>query len=168
MRNAPYTYLPKFSQNRQRNPEVPWYPPGIVDWQRARIPLRSHVIWQFVTWLPIGGLTHWSQILLEIAIFQIIKKLQLAALSQVHKFGLQACQGCQLAGQSRRARYDTRLLVTQPHRLAIRQCRRTGEFQNFVLAWVNPIPTRLCHVIYCCSDKSYPCLVGIGLTKTVL
>ena len=39
----------------QRNPKVPWYPPGIVDWQRARIPLRSHVIWQFVTWLPIGG-----------------------------------------------------------------------------------------------------------------
>ena len=64
----------------QRNPEVPWYPPGIVDWQRARIPLRSHVIWQFVTWLPIGGLTHWSQILLEIAIFQIIKKLAIGCL----------------------------------------------------------------------------------------
>ena len=31
---------------------------------------------------------------------------------------------------------------------------------------VNPIPTRLCHVIYCCCDKSYPCLVGIVLTRT--
>ena len=28
---------------------------------------------------------------------------------------------------------------------------------------INPIPTRLRHVIYCCSDKIYPCLVGIGL-----
>ena len=28
---------------------------------------------------------------------------------------------------------------------------------------VNPIPTRLCHVIYCQGDKKYPCLVGIGL-----
>jgi hypothetical protein len=27
----------------------------------------------------------------------------------------------------------------------------------------NPIPARLCHVIYCQGDKSYPCLVGIGL-----
>ena len=26
-----------------------------------------------------------------------------------------------------------------------------------------PIPTRICHVIYWCGDKSYPCLVGIGL-----
>ena len=26
---------------------------------------------------------------------------------------------------------------------------------------INPIPTRLCHVIYCCGDKNYPCLVGI-------
>ena len=31
---------------------------------------------------------------------------------------------------------------------------------------LKPIPTRLCHMIYCCSDKSYPCLVGIGLTST--
>ena len=31
----------------------------------------------------------------------------------------------------------------------------------------NPIPTRLCHMTYCCSDKSYPCLVGIGLSKVV-
>ena len=31
---------------------------------------------------------------------------------------------------------------------------------------LNPISTRLCHVvIYCCGDKSYPCLVGIGLKK---
>ena len=29
---------------------------------------------------------------------------------------------------------------------------------------INPIPTRLCQVIYCHGDKSYPCLVGIGLT----
>ena len=29
---------------------------------------------------------------------------------------------------------------------------------------LNPIPTRLCHVIYCHNDKSYPCLVGIGLS----
>ena len=26
-----------------------------------------------------------------------------------------------------------------------------------------PIPPRLCHVIYCHGDKSYPCLVEIGL-----
>ena len=40
-----------------------------------------------------------------------------------------------------------------------------------VIIKVNPIPTRLCHVIYCHSDKSYPCLVGIGLnyfSKTVI
>ena len=30
---------------------------------------------------------------------------------------------------------------------------------------VNPVPTRLCHMIYCHSDKSYPCLVGIGLKR---
>ena len=30
--------------------------------------------------------------------------------------------------------------------------------------FLNPIPTRLCHVIYCFGDKSYPCLDGIGLT----
>ena len=29
---------------------------------------------------------------------------------------------------------------------------------------INPIPTRLCHMIYCHGDKSYPWLVGIGLT----
>ena len=29
----------------------------------------------------------------------------------------------------------------------------------------NPIPTRLCRVIYCHGDKSYPCLVGLGLRK---
>ena len=29
--------------------------------------------------------------------------------------------------------------------------------------FVNPIPTTLCHLIYCCGDKIYPCLVGIGL-----
>ena len=28
---------------------------------------------------------------------------------------------------------------------------------------VNPIPTGLCQVTYCHGDKSYPCLVGIGL-----
>ena len=32
---------------------------------------------------------------------------------------------------------------------------------------INPIPTRLCHVI-CHGDKSYPCLVGgIGLTHNI-
>ena len=29
----------------------------------------------------------------------------------------------------------------------------------------NPIPTRLCHVIYCHGDKSYLCLVGLELRK---
>ena len=34
--------------------------------------------------------------------------------------------------------------------------------------YINPIPTRLCYVIYCCGDKSYPCLeVGIGLIGVV-
>ena len=33
-----------------------------------------------------------------------------------------------------------------------------------IVSSINPIPTRLCHVIYCCGDKSYPCLVGIGLS----
>ena len=28
---------------------------------------------------------------------------------------------------------------------------------------VNPVPTRLCHVIYYHGDKKYPCVVGIGL-----
>ena len=32
----------------------------------------------------------------------------------------------------------------------------------------NPIPTRLCHVKYCHSDKSHPCLVGQGLNITLL
>ena len=30
----------------------------------------------------------------------------------------------------------------------------------------NPIPTRLCHVIYCHGDKSYACLVEIWLIKS--
>ena len=34
------------------------------------------------------------------------------------------------------------------------------DFQRQIL--FNPISTRLCHVIYCHSDKSYPCLFGIG------
>ena len=29
----------------------------------------------------------------------------------------------------------------------------------------DPIPTRLCHVIYCHGDKNYPCLVEVGLTE---
>ena len=29
----------------------------------------------------------------------------------------------------------------------------------------NPITTRLCHVIYCCGDKSNPCLVVMGLNR---
>ena len=32
-----------------------------------------------------------------------------------------------------------------------------------VMIIINPIPTRLCHVIYGCGDKNYPWLVGIGL-----
>ena len=37
------------------------------------------------------------------------------------------------------------------------------------LSGFNSIPTRLCHVIvYCCSDKNYPCLVGIGLSDDQL
>ena len=45
------------------------------------------------------------------------------------------------------------------------------DFQDVTLKYlnlkllVNLIPTRLCHVMYCHGDKSYPCLVGIGLTK---
>ena len=35
--------------------------------------------------------------------------------------------------------------------------------RTYVLQF-NPIPTRLCHVIYCHGEKSYPCLVGIGLS----
>ena len=31
--------------------------------------------------------------------------------------------------------------------------------------FINPIPTRPCHMIYCCVDKSYPCLVGIRLSN---
>ena len=38
-----------------------------------------------------------------------------------------------------------------------------GSFGDF-----NPIPTRLCHVIYCHGDNSYPCLVGIGLRASIL
>ena len=34
---------------------------------------------------------------------------------------------------------------------------------ELVVGSVDPIPTWLCHVIYCCGDKSYPCLVGIRL-----
>ena len=30
---------------------------------------------------------------------------------------------------------------------------------------LNPIPTRLCHVIYYHTDKKYPCLVGLGLIE---
>ena len=33
------------------------------------------------------------------------------------------------------------------------------------LSEINPSPTRLCHVIYCCSDKSYPCLVWKGVKQ---
>ena len=39
---------------------------------------------------------------------------------------------------------------------------------NWKTCEIKPIPTRLCHVIYCCGDKSYPCLVGIGLIKEEL
>ena len=38
-------------------------------------------------------------------------------------------------------------------------------FCNFKILHLNPLPTRLCHVIYCCGNKSYPCLVGIGLKQ---
>ena len=30
---------------------------------------------------------------------------------------------------------------------------------------LNPIPPRLCHVIYYHTDKKYPCLVGLGLIE---
>ena len=33
------------------------------------------------------------------------------------------------------------------------------------LSILNPIPTRLCQVIYCHGDKSYHCLVGIGVSE---
>ena len=36
---------------------------------------------------------------------------------------------------------------------------------DFPSCFLNPIPTRLCHAIYCHGDKSYPCLVGIGLNR---
>ena len=29
-----------------------------------------------------------------------------------------------------------------------------------ILCQINPIPTRLCHMIYCCGDESYPCLLS--------
>ena len=34
----------------------------------------------------------------------------------------------------------------------------------FSRSYSNHISTRLCHVICCCGDKSYPCLVGIGIS----
>ena len=41
--------------------------------------------------------------------------------------------------------------------------------QKYILIQIsfqlNPIPTRLSHVIYCCGYKSYSCLVGIGLKQ---
>jgi hypothetical protein len=42
--------------------------------------------------------------------------------------------------------------------------KRLGK-RNFreIKMLLDPIPTILCHVIYYCGDKSYPCLVGIGL-----
>ena len=38
------------------------------------------------------------------------------------------------------------------------------NFALVSLPELNPIPTRHCHVIYCCGDKTYSCLVGIELT----
>ena len=32
-----------------------------------------------------------------------------------------------------------------------------------LINWFNPVPTRLCHVIYFHSNKKYPCLVVMGL-----
>ena len=37
------------------------------------------------------------------------------------------------------------------------------NLSNSKFVQLNPIPTRLCHVIWYCGGKSYPCLVGIGL-----
>jgi hypothetical protein len=31
----------------------------------------------------------------------------------------------------------------------------------------NPIPTRLCHVIYCHGDKSYPCGIWLRPFKNI-
>ena len=40
-------------------------------------------------------------------------------------------------------------------------------FQFFVSSQsLTLIPTKLCPMIYCCGDKSYPCLVGIGLNTS--
>jgi hypothetical protein len=39
--------------------------------------------------------------------------------------------------------------------------------QNYLVLKLNPIPARLCHVIYYCIDKSYSCLVGIVLNKII-
>ena len=33
----------------------------------------------------------------------------------------------------------------------------------FLFSFNPPASIRLCHVIYCCGDKNYPCLGGIGL-----
>ena len=40
-----------------------------------------------------------------------------------------------------------------------------GKYYKVINIQPNPIPTWLCHVIYCCGDKSYPCLVGIRWNK---
>ena len=39
------------------------------------------------------------------------------------------------------------------------------ELSFFKNLQFDPIPTRLCHVIYCHGDKNYPCLVEVGLTE---
>ena len=43
-------------------------------------------------------------------------------------------------------------------------CQNTMAYM-FVYAVFNPVPPRLCHVIYSHCDKKYPCLGGIGLTN---
>ena len=37
------------------------------------------------------------------------------------------------------------------------------QFSQFIIVF-NPIPSRLCHVMYYHGNKKYPCLVGIGLS----
>ena len=44
---------------------------------------------------------------------------------------------------------------------------RTIDYVGFFAFLLNPIPTRLCHMIYYHGDKKYSYLVGIGLNDTI-
>jgi hypothetical protein len=56
------------------------------------------------------------------------------------------------------------ILLRAGNKHTLTQMKVCMLFDIYLRPFFNPIPTRLCHVIYCCGDKSYPCLVGIGLT----